>query len=175
MGLLMKEKKKFKDTKFGQWVKKAGKAAPDVIESVGMALGGPWGTVVAKVGSSLGNMIDKDPNNQDVANLMEEWEGMQEFFRMEYEYHTIEVAEITKRWEADSQTDSWLTKNVRPLTLIYLLLMFSVVAILDSVDPMEFDVKESYIKLLDGLLITVIIAYFGSRGFEKSRDIFKKG
>ncbi len=171
----MKERKRFKDTKFGKWVKKAGQAAPDVIESVGMAIGGPWGTVVAKVGSSLGNVLDKDPDNQDAADLLEEFESMKELFRLEYEYHTIEVQEVTKRWEADSKTDSWLSKNVRPLTLIYLLLAFSVVMILDSVDPMLFDVKESYIKLLDGVLITVIIAYFGSRGFEKSRDIFKKG
>lgn len=171
----MKDRKKFKDTKFGKWVKKAGKAAPDVIESVGMAVGGPWGTVVAKVGTALGGVLDKDPDNQEAADLLEEFENMEELFRMEYEYHTIEVAEITKRWEADSNTDSWLSKNVRPLTLVYLLLMFSVVVVLDSVDPMAFDVKDSYIKLLDGLLITVIIAYFGSRGFEKSRDIFRKG
>jgi hypothetical protein len=170
----MEERKKFKDTKFGKWVAKAGKAAPDVIESVGMAVGGPWGTVVAKVGTALGRVIDKDPDNQQAADLLEEFSQMEELFRIEYEYHTIEVQEITKRWEVDSKTDSWLAKNVRPLTLVYLLLVFSGLAVMDSIDPVDFEVKDVYIKLLDGALITVIIAYFGSRGFEKSRDIFKK-
>ena len=165
----MKEKKKFKDTKFGQWVKKAGKAAPDVIESVGMALGGPWGTVVAKVGSSLGNMIDKNPNNQEVANLMEEWEGMQELFRMEYEYHTIEVAEITKRWEADSNSDLWITKAVRPIFLLYTLGFVSVITLLDSIEIVGFAVDKEYIALFKALLMTAVVAYFGGRSYEKSK------
>jgi len=170
----MEERKKFKDTKFDKWVAKAGKAAPDVIESVGMAVGGPWGTVVAKVGTALGNVLNKDPDNQDAADLLEEFAQMEDLFRLEYEYHTIEVAEITKRWEADNKTDSWLAKNVRPLSLVFWNICFVGLVILDSIGVVDFNVEIVYINIIGNLLITVHIAYFGSRGLEKSRDIFKK-
>jgi hypothetical protein len=165
----MEERKKFKETKFGKWLAKAGKAAPDVIESVGMAVGGPWGTVVAKVGTALGNVLDKDPNNQEAKDLLAEFEQMKDLFRLEYEYDTIEVQEITKRWEADGNSDSKLAKNVRPIFLLYTLGFVSVCALLDSIDPIDFSVKEIWITLFQALLMTAVVAYFGGRSWEKSR------
>lgn len=78
-----------------------------------------------------------------------------------------EMIEITKRWEADMVSDSWLSKNVRPMALIFLTLFMVFVIFTDSKTEWNFDVKESYITLLETLLLAVYLAYFGSRGVEK--------
>ena len=73
---------------------------------------------------------------------------------------------ITSRWEADLKSDSWLSKNVRPLTLIFLIVCTMLLIFIDA-GALKFNVKDSYIDLLQMVLITVIGAYFGGRSFEK--------
>ena len=73
---------------------------------------------------------------------------------------------ITSRWEADLKSDSWLSKNVRPLTLIFLIVCTMLLIFIDA-GAIKFNVKDSYIDLLQLVLITVIGAYFGGRSFEK--------
>jgi hypothetical protein len=70
-------------------------------------------------------------------------------------------------------SDSWLSKNTRPLTLIYLTLASTILIIIDSFHMM-FDVDAAWVELLKTLLITVYVAYFGSRGAEKITNINKK-
>ncbi len=84
-----------------------------------------------------------------------------------------ELQEITKRWESDNNQESWLPRNVRPLTLIFLTLFMTVIIVSDSKNLWEFEVKESYISLLETLLVAVYLAYFGSRGVEKYTKIRK--
>ena len=73
---------------------------------------------------------------------------------------------ITSRWEADLKSDSWLSKNVRPMVLIFLIVCTMLLIFIDA-GALKFDVKDSYVDLLQLVLITVIGAYFGGRSLEK--------
>ena len=73
---------------------------------------------------------------------------------------------ITSRWEADLKSDSWLSKNVRPMVLIFLIVCTMLLIFIDA-GAIKFNVKDSYIDLLQLVLITVIGAYFGGRSLEK--------
>ena len=75
---------------------------------------------------------------------------------------------ITSRWEADLKSDSWLSKNVRPMVLIFLIVCTMLLIFIDA-GAIKFNVKDSYIDLLQLVLITVIGAYFGGRSFEKTK------
>ena len=81
-----------------------------------------------------------------------------------------EMQGVTERWKSDMASDSWLSKNTRPLTLIFLTVMMTLFVILDSSEN-KFIVKSEFIDLLKYLLVTVYAAYFGSRGFEKFTKI----
>ena len=73
---------------------------------------------------------------------------------------------ITSRWEADLKSDSWLSKNVRPLTLIFLIVCTMLLIFIDA-GALNFEVKSTWVDLLQLVLITVIGAYFGGRSLEK--------
>ena len=73
---------------------------------------------------------------------------------------------ITSRGEADLKSDSWLSKNVRPMVLIFLIVCTMLLIFIDA-GAIKFNVKDSYIDLLQLVLITVIGAYFGGRSLEK--------
>ena len=73
---------------------------------------------------------------------------------------------ITSRWEADLRSDSWLSKNVRPMVLIFLIVCTMLLIFIDA-GTINFNVKDSYVDLLQLVLITVIGAYFGGRSLEK--------
>lgn len=78
---------------------------------------------------------------------------------------TIEQ-EVSKRWVADMQSDSKLAKNIRPLVLAFLVVSTIAMVFIDS-GFIAFEVKDTWVDLLQIVLITVIGAYFGSRGLEK--------
>ena len=81
--------------------------------------------------------------------------------------HEIEMEKnITSRWEADLKSDSWLSKNVRPLVLIFLIVCTMLLIFIDA-GTINFEVKSSWVDLLQLVLITVIGAYFGGRSLEK--------
>jgi len=82
----------------------------------------------------------------------------------------LEMEQVTERWDSDMTSDSWLSKNTRPLTLLYLTFMTTLFVILDSSDS-PFKVGTEWVELLKTLLVTVYVAYFGSRGFEKYKKI----
>ena len=73
---------------------------------------------------------------------------------------------ITDRWSADMNSDSWLSKNVRPLTLVFLIVCTMLLIFIDA-GALNFEVKSSWVDLLQLVLITVIGAYFGGRSLEK--------
>ena len=74
--------------------------------------------------------------------------------------------EISSRWEADMKSDSWLAKNVRPLTLIFLVISTVLLIFIDA-GAINFVVEDKWTDLLQLVLITVIGAYFGGRSLEK--------
>jgi hypothetical protein len=73
---------------------------------------------------------------------------------------------ITSRWEVDMKSDSWLSKNVRPMVLIFLVVCTMLMIFIDA-GTINFLVEEKWTDLLQIVLITVIGAYFGGRSFEK--------
>ena len=73
---------------------------------------------------------------------------------------------ITSRWEVDMKSDSWLSKNVRPVVLIFLVVCTMLMIFIDA-GTINFLVEEKWTDLLQIVLITVIGAYFGGRSFEK--------
>ena len=83
-------------------------------------------------------------------------------------------SQITKRWESDMKSDSWLSKNTRPMALIFLSFMAIAFIWVDSHHEISFTVEQEWIELLKQLLTTVYVAYFGSRGFEKYKSISNK-
>jgi hypothetical protein len=73
---------------------------------------------------------------------------------------------VTARWEVDMKSDSWLSKNVRPMVLIFLVICTMLMIFIDA-GTINFNVEEKWTDLLQIVLITVIGAYFGGRSFEK--------
>ena len=88
------------------------------------------------------------------------------------EMDKIEMQEVSKRWASDMQSDSYLSKNTRPMTLIFLTVSLVIFILLDGF-KIDFSIDPSWVDLLKSLLITVYIAYFGSRGAEKFKAISK--
>ena len=76
--------------------------------------------------------------------------------------------QITERWKLDMQSDSFLSKNIRPMVLIYLTVIFTALAFFDG-NIGSFQVDEAYIPIFQSLLITVYGAYFVGRTWEKSK------
>ena len=73
---------------------------------------------------------------------------------------------VTERWRSDMSSDSWLSKNVRPMVLIFLVVCTVLMIFIDA-GSIKFQVEEKWTDLLQLVLITVIGAYFGGRSFEK--------
>ena len=83
-------------------------------------------------------------------------------------YETEMEKNVTERWQSDMNSDSWLSKNVRPMVLIFLVVCTVQLIFIDA-GQINFNVKEAYIDLLQITLITVIGAYFGGRSLEKRK------
>ena len=81
--------------------------------------------------------------------------------------HQVEVEKnVSERWKADMNSDSWLSKNVRPLVLVFTIACTMLLVFIDS-GSITFEVKEKWTDLLQLVLITIIGAYFGGRSVEK--------
>ena len=83
-------------------------------------------------------------------------------------YQSTLEKEISSRWNADMKSDSWLSKNVRPLVLIFLVIATVLLIFIDA-GAINFTVEAKWTDLLQLVLITVIGAYFGGRSLEKTK------
>ena len=83
-------------------------------------------------------------------------------------YETDMEANITDRWKSDMNSDSWLSKNVRPLVLVFLVISTVLMIFIDA-GAISFVVEEKWTDLLQLVLMTTIGAYFGGRSFEKRK------
>ena len=81
--------------------------------------------------------------------------------------------QVTDRWNADMASDSWLAKNIRPLVLVFLTFVFSLLAFTDG-NIGEFKIAKEYIPIFQTLLVTVYGAYFVGRTWEKAKSIINK-
>jgi hypothetical protein len=148
------EKKTFRETKVGAFL---ASKAPKVLQAIGDVLPNQGTLGVVK------NLITSDPKIKAV--------DKEQAMKL-IEQDLTELKEISSRWRVDMKSDSWLSKNTRPLTLIYLTFASTILIIIDSFHTM-FDVDTAWVELLKTLLITVYVAYFGSRGAEKITKINK--
>ena len=142
-----KEQSKIKDTKLGAWLKSK---APNVLDIVGDILPDKGGLGIVK------NLISKEPVDPAEAQAMIDAE--------------VRFQEnVTERWKADMGSDVKLAKLIRPVTLIALMTMFMLTMVADSMDDWPFNVKDSYVSLLEILMLTAFGAYFAGRTIEKSK------
>jgi hypothetical protein len=137
---------RIKDTKLGGWLKDK---APGVLDVVGDLLPDRGALGVVK------NLLDKDPNVSP------------EEAKAKIDAEIAFQNNVTERWKADAQSDMKLPKLIRPLTLITLMVMFCLTMVADSLDNWPFNVKDSYIDLLQILMLTSFGAYFAGRTVEK--------
>ena len=110
---------------------------------------------------SVGGVIDNLTTSKE-----EKLEAERKIKELMANYQIEMEKNITSRWEADLKSDSWLSKNVRPMTLIFLIVCTMLLIFIDA-GALNFEVKSSWVDLLQLVLITVIGAYFGGRSFEK--------
>jgi len=105
---------------------------------------------------------------ESIGNSKELTEAEKEMLVKELEQDVIEMQEITKRWQSDMLSDSWLSKNIRPVSLAFLTLTLFIYIILDS--ALEgFKIDSEWVSLLGNLLMLVYGGYFGARTLEKIR------
>jgi hypothetical protein len=156
MGLPKKTimKKKFKDTKVGKFLLNSGSV---LFNTMGDVL--PDKGVLGVVKNLINNDEALPPADKERALKL-------------LEMDMVEMQEVSKRWDSDMKSDSWLSKNTRPITLIYLTVMTTLYILLDALN-IAFNIEESWVELLKTLLVTIYVAYFGSRGFEKYQAIKK--
>jgi len=99
----------------------------------------------------------------------EKLEAEQKIKELVASYQTSLEKEISSRWQADMKSDSWLSKNVRPLVLIFLVISTVLLIFIDA-GVINFVVEAKWTDLLQLVLITVIGAYFGGRSLEKTKN-----
>lgn len=138
--------KKIKDTNLGKWLKDK---APDVLDTVGELLPDQGALGVVK------NLLDQKP---DISP---------EEAKAKIDAEIAFQNNVTERWKADMGGDVKLAKYIRPVTLIVLMTMFMVTMVMDSLDNLPFNVKDSYVSLLEILMLTSFGAYFAGRTIEK--------
>ena len=149
-------KKKFKDTTIGKMLLGA---AGLVSPTLGNVLQG-----VTSPKDAIAEITKSDLSNEDKIKLQQ----------LIYEQQNKEIEAITTRWEADAASDSWLSKNVRPLVLIWCICIFSLAGIVDSIDTLSFTIGELWNDTFEKVMMAVVLAYFGGRTTEKASSIIKK-
>jgi len=152
----MSDKKKFKDTTVGKLLFGAASIVNPTLGSVLQGVTSPK-EAIAEIGKAKISTSDKIKLQQLI-----------------YEQQNKEIESITSRWEADSKSDSWLSKNVRPMVLVWCIVIFSFAGILDSVESVPFHIGELWNDTFEKVMMAVVLAYFGGRTTEKATAIFKK-
>ena len=131
--------------------------------------------ITKAAGSLLGGDTIKDIGNV-IDNLHtsgeEKAEAKQKLEQILAQAEQAAQAQVSARWEADLKHGSWLSKNIRPITLIFLTGVFVILSVFDG-NLGEFTIGESYVPVYQTLLITVYGAYFAGRSIEKVRKVTK--
>lgn len=148
-------KKKFKDTRVGKFLSKT---APKILSGVSDIV--PDAGILKLISGLISNDKGITPKDKEEALKL-------------LEMDIVEMQEVSKRWVSDMSSDSWLSKNVRPMMLIFLTVSTWLLILMDSLN-IDFGVATEWIDLLKSLLITVFVSYYGSRGIEKYKYISQK-
>jgi len=112
---------------------------------------------------SVGGVIDNLHTSEE-----EKLEAAQKIKELVASYEIEMEKQVTSRWDADMKSDSWLSKNVRPMVLIFLVVSTVLMIFIDA-GTIKFVVEPKWTDLLQLVLITVIGAYFGGRSLEKTK------
>ena len=115
------------------------------------------GELIKSVGGVIDNLHTSKEEKLEAENKIKD---------MIMGYEAEMQKQVTERWKVDMQSDSWLSKNIRPLVLIFLCVSTVLLIFIDA-GVISFEVKASWVDLLQLVLITVIGAYFGGRSLEK--------
>ena len=126
------------------------------------------GEVVGKVGEAVDRLVTSDEERLRLANELKQIEVGAVLKSQELDVQFDQ--ELTKRLQADMASDSWLSKNIRPLTLIFILVMYSLLSISSG---FEFKVTQAYIELLGQWGMLIMSFYFGGRTLEKMTTVVK--
>ena len=124
---------------------------------LGNLLSGGGADLVKNVGGVIDNLHTSEEEKLEAERKIKE---------VVANYEVEMEKNITARWEADLKSDSWLSKNVRPMVLIFLIVCTMLLIFIDA-GALNFEVKSTWVDLLQLVLITVIGAYFGGRSLEK--------
>jgi len=129
------------------------------------------GSIVDSIGKAIDDTTTSDEERLTLRNELSKIQGeaVAKAGELEARFET----ELTARHAADMASDSWLSKNIRPLSLVFLLGTVSVLALFDG-NVGEFVVGNSYVELFRQLLLLAFGFYFGSRGVEKVVKVWKK-
>jgi len=132
-------------------------------------------TIAKGAGSLLGGDTIKDVGNI-IDNLHtseeEKAEARQKIEQLLVEAEQKAQAQVSARWEADLKHGSWLSKNIRPITLIFLTAVFVILSVFDG-NLGDFTIGAGYVPVYQTLLMTVYAAYFAGRSIEKVRKVTK--
>ena len=120
-------------------------------------------TEIISVGLKLIDKFFPDPEQKQKMQL-ELMKMQQDGELQKIQADVSEQQELTKRWQADLASDSWLAKNIRPLTLIFILVAYSFFAFMSM---LGYETRGAYVELLGQWGIVVMTAYFGGRSWEK--------
>lgn len=125
---------------------------------------------IMSIGEKVLDKVLPDPEAKNKA--MAELAKIQAEGRLaELQTDQIAMQETSKRWEADMKSDSFLSKNIRPMTLIFILIAYAAFALMSAWD---IEVNEAYVKLLGEWGQLIMLAYFGGRTVEKVMDMRSK-
>tara|TARA_R110000765_G_scaffold93781_3_gene176750 strand:- start:170 stop:676 length:507 start_codon:yes stop_codon:yes gene_type:complete len=159
-----KEKKAFKDTLFGKIVSKAGSIVQDIPKVVGQVASGNYLGAIATVAGDLAK--SDNPEAPIILNeLTLKMAAIEvELAKIELEEFTVAQVNTTKRWEADMHSDSWLSKNIRPLGMSWVLVMTTVLLILAW---FKVETPEVVLMMFGGLATSITGGYYVLRTVEK--------
>ena len=128
---------------------------------MGLGLGKLFSGGAGELVESVGGVLDNLTTSKE-----EKLEAKRKMKQLISDYETKMEQNITDRWSADMNSDSWLSKNVRPMVLIFLIVCTMLLIFIDA-GTIAFEVEAKWTDLLQLVLITVIGAYFGGRTMEK--------
>ncbi len=120
--------------------------------------------ILNKLVGDAGNIIDNVVTTKE-----EKMQLKNEMKKMILDSENDLQKNVTDRWKADMKSDSWLSKNVRPMTLIFVLVCTMLLIFIDA-GTIEFHVEEKWTDLLQLVLITIVGSYFGGRSIEKLKN-----
>ena len=152
----MSDKKKFKDT------------------TVGKLLFGAASVVSPQLGAVLNGVTSPKDAIAEIGKAKISTDDKIKLQQLIYDQQNKEMEEISLRWKADAASGSWLAANVRPMVLIWCIVVFSFAGIMDSVNSIDFQINALWNDTFEKVMMAVVLAYFGGRTTEKASNIFKQ-